>query len=429
MGSWSVVGLARSGVAAANALVRRGERVLASDLRRDVDLSRLDPAVEVALGENRLRAGDTVVVSPGLRPGLPVFREAAERGLEVIGEIGLFQRLEPDAPILAVTGTDGKSTTTTWLGHMVAEAGLPVWVGGNLGTPLCEAVDGLVDGAVVVAEVSCFQLWTSPAFHPRVAVATNIAEDHLDYFAGSFDRYVAAKRALLAHLGPGDAAVLNREDPVLATWRAPRVLWYGVSGGDLRVEDGVLCAGDRLLAPVDALPLPGRHNVENALAAAGGALAFGIDVEAVERGLRTYQGLPHRVERIRTLDGVTWYNDSKATNPHASEAALRSFQAPFVLICGGSEKGSDFDAWASLVVERCHHVVCIGETAPRIVAALRDRVPVETVDGLSSAIAAARRAARAPGVVVLSPACASYDQFQSFEDRGDQMRAMVLSLA
>lgn len=441
--SYSILGLARSGVAAANALHRRGASVIVSDLRGVEALAehiaRLEPGIEVALGENVLRDGDTIVVSPGIPPRAPVFAEAEARGLEVVGEVALFQRLEPKKPILAVTGTDGKSTTTAWLGAMCEASGRPTWVGGNIGVPLCESVDRLEPDHLVIAEVSCFQLSTAAELHPRVAILTNIAPDHLDYYSGSLPAYVAAKRRLLANLALGESAVLNRDDATLRTWSAPRparTLWYSRSplDADLQgvfVRDGRLVARmpDELdLIAVDDLPIPGSHNVENALAATCGALAWGIPAKSVCEALRSFGGLEHRIERIRTVDGVTWYNDSKATNPHAGEAALRAFEEKIVLIAGGSKKGSDFDAWADLVADHVRHAVLCGDTADRIEGAIAGRVPVTRANTLADATLAARHAAGGQGVIVLSPACASFDQFQSYEHRGREFKRLVHEL-
>lgn len=441
--SYSVLGLARSGVAAANALARRGASVLISDLRSEQKVSpflaRLEPSVDVRLGENVVRDGDVVVASPGIPPRAPIFAECRTRGLEVIGEVALFQRLAPDVPILAVTGTDGKSTTTTWLGEMIAASGRPTWVGGNLGTPLCEALAELSPNHVVVAEVSCFQLTTSPELHPRVAVYTNLAPDHLDYYDGSFEAYVAAKARLMGQLTAGEAVVLNADDALLGGWAAPEgaaTCWYSAHGARARrgvfVEDGALVstmgALEEHLVGLGELQVPGAHNVENAMAAAAGALAFGVGADAVRAALRAYRGLEHRIERVREVGGITWYNDSKATNPHAGEAALRAFDEPIVLICGGSDKAADFGPWADLATEHVRHAICCGATAARIEAAIDGRIPTTRTDTLAEAVQAARDAAGGRGVVVLSPVCASFDQFDNFEHRGRVFKSLVEAL-
>ncbi len=443
--SYSVIGLAKSGVAAANALHVRGHQVVISDLR-DVTalaehLARLRAGVEVVLGENVVREGDLVVVSPGIPPRGAVFEDARAKGCEVIGEIALFQRLAGGVDTLAVTGTDGKSTTTCWLGEMLRASGRPTWVGGNLGTPLCASLEELTPEHAVVAEVSCFQLWTSEEWHPAVAVITNIAPDHLGYYDGSYDRYKAAKRQVMANLGAGETAVLNADDPTLVQWRAPQPAVTRWFSRDVLPDDkeGVFLRGDTLtarlgdidtaLVRVDQLQVPGVHNVENAMAAACAALSFGLSVEAVRDALQSFAGLEHRIERVRTVGGVTFYNDSKATNPHAGEAALRSFSESFVLIAGGSKKGSDFEPWADLVADNVRHAVLCGDTAERIAEAIDGRVPITTTKTLEDAVTAAYELAGDGGVVVLSPACASFDQFRSFEHRGEVFKGLVANLS
>jgi UDP-N-acetylmuramoylalanine--D-glutamate ligase len=440
------MGLARSGVAAANALVKRGHRVVASDLRDEVKLSaflsQLDPRVEVILGENPVLAGSVIVVSPGITPSAPVFQEAARLGCDVVGEIGLFYQLRGTVPVLAVTGTDGKSTTTSWLGAMCEVAGRPTWVGGNLGTPLCASLDVLTTEHTVVAEVSCFQLSTAPNFHPKVAVVTNIAPDHLDYYGGSFEAYVQAKASVIANHGPGDTMVLNADDPILSQWTAPdgaQVLWFSRRGPLPDSQSGLWVDQNTIwyrgpneeaqaVVPCNELPIPGQHNVENAMAAAGAGLAYGLPMSAVQQALRSFGGLEHRIEYITTIDGVRYYNDSKATNPHASEAALRAFDDTMVLICGGSEKDSDFTGWADLVSQRCHHVVCCGDTGEGIRAVLGDRVETSFTYRLDDATELAKTIAHGQGVVVLSPACASFDQFTNFEERGRAFKSYVNAL-
>jgi UDP-N-acetylmuramoylalanine--D-glutamate ligase len=446
MTTYCVMGLARSGVAAANALVKRGHRVVASDLRDEDQLtaflSQLDPRVEVVLGENRVLPDAVIVVSPGIKPSAPVFEEATRRGSDVVGEIGLFYELSGGVPVLAVTGTDGKSTTTRWLGAMCEAAGHPTWVGGNLGTPLCASLDELTADHTVVAEVSCFQLSTAPNFHPTVAVITNIAPDHLDYYGGSFDAYVQAKAAIIANHGSGDTVVLNADDPILSQWTAPegaQVLWFSRQSVLPSPQSGLWVENDTIwyrgpdgeahtVVPCNALRIPGQHNVENAMAAAGAGLAHGLPMEAVQDALRSFGGLEHRIEYITTIDGVRYYNDSKATNPHASEAALRSFDDKMVLICGGSEKDSDFAAWGDLVAQRCHHVVCCGDTGEGIRTALGDRVETSFTYRLDDATRLAKTVANGMGVVVLSPACASFDQFTNFEERGRAFKDYVNAL-
>ncbi len=430
---YSVVGLARSGVAAANALARLGKDVLASDTK-DTLATALDPRVATHFGKNVVRAGDVVVMSPGVPPHAPIFAEAERLGCRVISEIQLFQELRPDLHVLAITGTDGKSTTTSWLGAMCA-ADRPTFVGGNIGIPLTQAVHDLAHGQTVVAEVSNAQLMTAPAFHPRVAVVTNIAPEHLDYH-GSFEAYVAAKHRILENLGEGDAAVLRR-DPLLGSWRAPgraRTLYFDRTPHDLDGLTVLPMAGrptlvfrldgvETQLVPVDELALPGSHNLENAMAAAGAALLHGIPAETVRGVLRRFQGLEHRLERVPTTDGINWYNDSKATNPHAAMAGLTAFSEGLVVIAGGYGKGADFREWADRVAAAAVHVVVNGKSRDEMAALLEGRVPHTVVPTLAEAVEAAR--ALRPLNAVLSPACASFDQFTDFEHRGRTFKELV----
>jgi UDP-N-acetylmuramoylalanine--D-glutamate ligase len=450
---FSVLGIARSGVAAANALVRRGADVVASDLRAEAALAdalaRLDPRVAVVTGENRVREGDTVIISPGIKPGSPAFREAHARGAAVWSDVELFGRMSP-APVLAITGTDGKSTTTALLGEIVRAGGRPVFVGGNIGIPLMGGLDELTPGHVVVAEVSCFQLVHCPTLRPRVAVYTNIAVDHVDYH-GSYEAYQAAKRLLVANQTRSDTIVWNADDAELRhwTWPVPPRRWaysrLGPVEAGLHAMDGVVTAAmDGATFPLigtDEIRIPGPHNLENAMAAAGAALAFGIEPEAVADTLRAFPGLEHRIEHTATIGAVGWYNDSKATNPHAALAGLTAFgERPMVVIAGGSEKGSDFGEVGQVLAARARGVVLIGQTRDRIAAAIAAAVadrgapagggpPVVKADTLEGAIAAAHDLARGEGVVTLCPVCASFDMFQDYEDRGRQFKEAVRRFA
>ena len=440
--AYSVIGLARSGVAASNALARRGFDVQASDIRTPAQLAdflaRLEPRVKVKLGSNAFRPGDTLVMSPGIKPTATIFAEARAADCEIIGEVALFQRLRPQSvPILAVTGTDGKSTTTSWLGHIMSQHG-PVWTGGNLGTPLCESLSQLTDEHVVVAEISCFQLSTSPEMHPKVAVFTNLAPDHLDYYSGSYDEYQAAKKRLLGNQGPGDATILNADDPILSTWEPPPGARRVLRSRQKELSEGVFSIGPTIevrlpefsgtLLEVRELPIPGTHNVDNAMGASAAALIAGATVDEVREGLRTFGGLEHRMERVRTVGGVTWYNDSKATNPHAAMAGLGAFDEPIVLICGGSAKGADFTEWADVAVKQCRHIVACGATAGQMLAAVGGRVPTTHTETMADAVEAANEAAAGSGVAALSPACASFDQFDNFEHRGRVFKDLVNQL-
>lgn len=446
--SFSVIGMGRSGVAAANLLAKLGGDVLLSD-RADSEGVRasaasLDPAVRTQFGREVVRAGDVAVLSPGIPPSAPAYRIAHRVADEVIGEMELFFRLFPGT-VVAVTGTDGKSTTTTLIAHLLRTAGRNAVAAGNLGNPVCDLVPELGPDDVVVAEVSCFQLLTCSRFRPRVAVVTNLAEDHIEHH-GSFDAYVRAKALVLARQAAGDAFVRNDDDPILRWWLRPGDPWTADNGQvvvdvsrEHPVHDGAffadgafrLAAGGRVETLCDraAFPLPGGHNVENALLAIAAARALGAAPDRLAEGLGTYRGLPHRIERVREVDGVVFYNDSKATNPHAAITGLRAFDEPVVLIAGGHEKDLSLDDLSTEVGVRCEAVVLVGECAGRMQREFPAAVPSEILPDLPSGVARALELARPRGRAVLfSPASSSYDQFRNFEERGDRFRELVNSL-
>ena len=393
-----VVGLARSGVAAARLLAAAGEEVVAVDGGRpDVELD-----VETHLGTDGvelLDRADLVVKSPGVPRQAPVVEAALARGIEVIGELELaWRRL--GRSVIAVTGTNGKTTTVELLGHVHRVAGIPVAVAGNVGTALSDIVGTLPPDGVVVAECSSFQLEDTVAFAPQAAVLLNLEPDHLDRH-GTLEAYRDAKLRIFANQGPDDVAVAPPE--LLPGWaRARRVV-----PATLRPEE---------------VRLRGAHNLQNAGAAAAVALARGVDPEAVAEALRTFAGVPHRLEEVATHDGVAYVNDSKATNVASTLVALRALADERVhLILGGQGKGQDF-APLREAVAGCASVQLIGEDAAVIEEAVGGG---EQRGDLEHAVAAARAAARPGDVVLLSPACASFDQFADFEARGEEFRRLV----
>ncbi|WP_270044097.1 UDP-N-acetylmuramoyl-L-alanine--D-glutamate ligase [Solirubrobacter ginsenosidimutans] len=433
-GPFLVLGLARSGVAAARALTDRGQRVVATDARTvsdEVRAALLAMGAEVRDGEAGADLLDdiaTVVKSPGVPREAPLVATALIQGVEVIGELELGWRLLENE-FIALTGSNGKTTTVELIGHIHRTAGLPVTVAGNVGTALTSLPGTLDPDAVVVCEASSFQLEDTFAFAPDAAVLLNLAEDHLDRH-GTFENYRAAKLAVFAHQPPGALAVvpagLALDD---AGGAATRITFGDGAGPDLAHRDGTLYwRGERLLAAAE-IRLRGPHNRENAMAAAGVCLARGLDPAAVREALRTFTGVAHRLEEIATVGGVAFVNDSKATNVASAEVAIRSFERGVHLIAGGSEKGSDFAPLAEPVKARCEGVYLIGETAPRLHAALTSTgVPIDDAQNLERAFAHAVAAAGPGDVVLLSPACASYDQYRSYEERGEHFRDLVAQL-
>jgi UDP-N-acetylmuramoylalanine--D-glutamate ligase len=430
-----VVGLARSGVAAALALRALGQTVVGCDAGSGNQPALVEAAgrlreagVEVRLdasGVDVAARARTLIKSPGVPQDAPAVRAARDRGAVVLGELEFAWRLIPNE-FVAVTGTNGKTTTTEWIGHVHREAGLPVAVAGNVGTAASSLGDRLPGDVTVVCEASSFQLEDTVAFSPEAAVLLNLSPDHLDRH-GTYEEYVAAKLKVFANQGNYDVAVapadLGIED---LGGCARRVLFGSGPGPELSDRAGHLWWDDLPIVRVDELALPGAHNVQNAMATAAVCLARGVAPEAVATGLRTFTGVRHRLERIPAEDGVTWVNDSKATNVASTIVALQAFPGGIHLIAGGRGKQQDFSPLAPLVAERCRAVYLVGEAAAELADALAPSgVPLHQAGDLERAVGLARCAAVAGEVVLLSPACASYDQYTDFEARGDHFRALV----
>jgi UDP-N-acetylmuramoylalanine--D-glutamate ligase len=428
-GPFLVVGLARSGRAAAALLHARGAEVVAVDgaPRERLRLDDLPAGVEVHAGVDgvalleRVRA---VVKSPGVPAQTSVIVAARERGLPVLGELELAWRCVENE-VIAVTGTNGKTTTTELLGHLHRTAGVPVAVVGNVGTAYSSlAVEGHDPNAVVVCECSSFQLEDTQCFAPEVAVILNLESDHLDRH-GSLAAYHAAKLKIFANQGNDDVAVAPEGLGVVDLGGCARRVCVGESPeAELSLRAGTLWWDSEPLLRVEELALRGPHNVRNAMAASAAALARGLPVDAVREGLRTFAGVPHRLEEVAERDGVVYVNDSKATNVAAALVGLASFEVPVHVILGGRGKGEDYAPLRPAVAAHCADggaAYLIGEEAGALRSALDglDGVPLHDVGTLDAAIAAARAAARPGQVVLLSPACASFDQFENFERRGE----------
>ena len=434
-GPYVVVGLARSGVAAALALRERGAEVAGVDSGQvpDETVERLLAAgVEVHAGSDGVdlltRAG-SLIKSPGVPKEAPVVAAARERGLAVLGEYETGWRLLPGHEFVAVTGSNGKTTTVELIGHLHREAGLPVKVAGNVGTALTSLPGTLAAGTIVVAEASSFQLEDTEAFAPEAAVLLNLAEDHLDRH-GTFEAYRAAKLEIFARQPNEAVAVaplgLGVED---LGGCARRVCFGAGPGAELADRAGQLWWDEQPLLAVSELGLRGAHNVQNAMAAAAVCLARGVDPEAVAAGLRSFGGLVHRLEEVATVDGVLYVNDSKATNVASALVGIDSFPGGVHVILGGRSKGGAFTELLPKVAERCRAAYLIGETAPELREALAPAgVPLHDCADLEHAVSAASAAAEPGDVVLLSPACPSYDQYTSYEQRGDHFRALARAL-
>ena len=441
----SVVGLAKSGVAAARLIRHLGGRVLASDS------SPLEALPAEARGLERLGCAlwagghpdeaflgaELVVVSPGVPLELPALVAMRARGVPIIGELELAWRVM-EADVIAITGTNGKTTTTALTGELLRTQVRPVLVGGNIGTPLAEHALEFPGDGLVVAETSSFQLDTTDRFRPRVAAILNITPDHLDRH-GTFERYVDAKARIFANQTPTDCVVLNADDPVtaaLAGRARARVIWFSrlttLTHG-VFIYDGWIVAklngSTERICPVTEITLRGQHNVENVLAATACALWTGMSPSSIRRGIAAFRGVAHRIERVHDDRGVVYYNDSKGTNVDSTIKALESFSEPVILIAGGKGKGQDFGPLAEAARGRVRRAILIGQDRARIRAALElQGVPAEDAESMDDAVRRAHEAAQVGDVVLLSPACASFDMFSNFEHRGDVFKSVVRAL-
>ncbi|HEY5257994.1 MAG TPA: UDP-N-acetylmuramoyl-L-alanine--D-glutamate ligase [Candidatus Baltobacteraceae bacterium] len=448
-----VIGLGRSGLASVEVLRARGMTVYATDEKAPDALRDAIARVQQAGGRFVAPADIDMILddctSAVLSPGIPltsaVVRAVQAAGVTVLGEIEVAYRLCA-APIIAVTGTKGKSTTTALIGHLLRAAGKNVRVGGNIGNPLIAEVTGVTPDDWVVAEVSSFQLETIRAFRPRVAVLLNLAPDHLDrYF--SMEEYVEAKFRIFANQGMQDAFVGNLDDERLAAlqWQhdeehrvAARQLWFTLSDRHERatmyLQDGAIVyapiVGDpRPIALMrrDEIVLAGEHNVQNVMAALLAALAIGCDPARLREAVKAFVPMAHRLQPVGEIDGVLYVDDSKATNPGAVQAALAAYDRPIVLVSGGRAKGTAFDELGAAIDLRAKAAVLIGESAAAIEATLQ-RTPVARASSMHDAVAKARALAAPGDIVILSPGCASFDMFASAEDRGEQFAAAVAAL-
>jgi UDP-N-acetylmuramoylalanine--D-glutamate ligase len=420
----TVAGAARSGIAAALLLAERGARVTLTDARSELEPSESnqlrDARVALELGAQRLEtftSADLLVVSPGIPLEEPQIAAAREAGVPVMGEIELASRWLTGR-IVAITGTKGKSTTTTLTGRMFTAGGLTAVVGGNIGTPLSSQVAASTPETFHIVEVSSFQLETTETFHPWIAVLLNLSSDHLDRH-GSMEAYGAAKAKIFANQTPDDWAVINADDPqTLALARAGRAR-------------KVFFSADTPLVPLSSIRLIGRHLVADVMAAATVAQLAGVPADAMVRAVESFSGLEHALEPVAVVDGVSFVNDSKATNVEAAQRAIESFDTGLVVIMGGRFKSGDFSLLRDPLRSRDAKVVAIGEAASMIERALQGAVPVEVAATLEAAVWRAYELARAQGtegVVLLAPACASFDMFRDYAERGRAFKKEVLKV-
>jgi UDP-N-acetylmuramoylalanine--D-glutamate ligase len=439
-----VVGLGKSGVASALFMKKQGARVTVSDTKSGDELRNeipvlLDNGITVETGghgERTFRGQDLIVVSPGVPVDTPLLVQARSLGETVIGEIELAAQFLP-GPIVGITGSNGKTTTTTLTGEIMRASGLPALVGGNIGTPAISLIERAKPGAVIVLEISSFQLETVQTFRPKAAVVLNVTPDHLDRHR-TFEIYADAKARIFENQQQTDFAVLNADDPTcvaMAKKTRAQVFWFSrqkeVESGAW-VRDGNVVFrdsnGQREILQVSEIPLKGAHNLENVLAAVSAGVLMGCAPEKIRQAVHDFKAVEHRLEFVASIRGVDYYNDSKATNVDATIKALESFPANIHLILGGKDKGSDYTVLNDLLRKRVKRVYTIGAAAPKIESQIKapEVIHAET---LENAIRQANAAAQAGDIVLLAPACASFDQFKSYEHRGKVFKDVVRGLA
>jgi UDP-N-acetylmuramoylalanine--D-glutamate ligase len=440
-----VVGLGRSGIASALFLKSRGARVTVSDAKSEAQLREeipalLDQGISVETGghgERTFQDQDLIVVSPGVPIDAEPITQARSLGQPVIGEMELaFEFLR--GHIVAITGSNGKTTTTSLMGKILAESGFSTLVGGNIGTPAISLVELAAEDSVTVLEVSSFQLQTIRSFRPRVAVILNITTDHLDRH-GTFEAYVSAKARIFENQRADDFAVLNADEPTcvdLASRTRAQVFWFSRTheierGTQVRDRQIVFRDGntEQTIMPVSEIPLKGSHNLENVLAAVCAGALMRCGPESIRRAVAGFKAVEHRLEYVATINGVEYYNDSKATNVDATIKALESFPANIHLILGGKDKGSDYTVLTRLLRERVKRVYTVGAAAEKIESQIGNSSLVTRSGTIESAIRQASSASVPGDVVLLAPACASFDQFHNYEHRGRAFKELVGKLA
>ena len=438
-----VVGLGKSGVASALFLKAHGARVAVSDTKSGDELHNgipvlLDHGITVETGghgERTFRGQDLIVVSPGVPVDAAPLVQARSLGEAVIGEIELAAQFLP-GPIVAITGSNGKTTTTTLTAEILTAGGLSTLVGGNIGTPAISLADRAKHDTVIVLEVSSFQLETIQTFRPKIAVVLNVTPDHLDRHR-TLEVYVDAKARIFENQRSDDFAVLNEDDPTCVTMAAraqAQIFWFSrqkevkqgawVRDGNILFRDS---AGQREIMQVSEIPLKGAHNLENVLAAVCASALMGCAPEKIRQAVRNFKAVEHRLEYVATIRGVDYYNDSKATNVDATIKALESFPANIHLILGGKDKGSDYSVLNDLLRQRVKRVYTIGAAAAKIESQIQG-VEVVHAETLENALRKANAVAQPGDVVLLAPACASFDQFKSYEHRGKVFKEIVRGL-
>jgi UDP-N-acetylmuramoylalanine--D-glutamate ligase len=444
-----VVGLGRTGLATARFLHQKGARVLVSDTADESQLGESvrmlrEMGVALELGPHRIASfqdADLIVVSPGVSHTIEPIERARSRGIPLMGEVELASRFIKE-PIVAVTGTNGKTTTTKLLGQMLKNSGISVFVGGNIGKPLIEYAGSDQKKQIVVAEISSFQLDTIDSFKAKVSVLLNITADHLDRYP-NFEAYADSKMRIFNNQQADDVAVLNGSDPLIRAKtkaiKSQRLFFPSLEAD----EQGAILNGKRIILNLDKLKriqskirnqeyldiaklrLRGRHNFENACAASLAALASGATLEGIQKTVDHFKGLAHRLEQVATVNGVHYYNDSKATNVDGVLRALDSFSKPVLLLMGGRDKGSDFSVLQDHIRAHVKELIVMGEAAEAILAALGQLLPTKAAASMQEAVTTAFQDADSDDVVLFSPGCASFDWYRNYAERGDDFRRAV----
>ncbi len=435
-----VVGLARTGVVTSLFSAGYGATVTATDERPESDLA--ETAAQLRSAGVKLELGghvdasfleqDLIVVSPGVPANLPPLELARKQGIPVWSEIELAWRFLR-GKLVAITGSNGKTTTTALLAHILQTSNIPTLVGGNIGTPLLAFVERSTDPAVTVAEISSFQLETIDKFRPEIGVLLNLTPDHLDRH-GTFEEYAHAKMRMFENQLERDMAVLNADDPEITKRMPakPHIFWFSrqkrvATGAFLRDNEIVFRneGSEAVLARRDQIPLRGEHNVENVLAACAAAYLAGATPAAIASGVKSFRGVEHRLEFAGEISGVQFYNDSKATNVDAAVKAVEAFPGPLVVILGGKDKGSPYTPLRELLHQRARVALLIGEAAPKIATDLEGAVEIRQAGTLERAMQLAMETARPGDTVLLAPACSSFDQFENYEQRGRAFKELV----
>ncbi len=440
----SVIGAVRSGTGAAKLIKRLSGKPFVSD---SGDEKKLEKQIKI-LKENKIEFEvgkhtdkvfdcDLMVVSPGVPTDSKVILTAKEKNIKIIGEVELASAF-CKGNIIAITGTNGKTTTTSLCGHLLKTCGAKTYVVGNIGDAFSEVALDVKKNEFVVLEISSFQLDTIDEFKPKVAAILNITPDHLNRYENKFENYIYSKFRIFKNQGHADYLILNRDDKTISKFLSPHEsndLFFSLSenqvNGCFRLNEKIIYnrnGKNEFECNVTDIPIPGEHNAANAMAAISAVKTFGFDNEKIKRGLKTFKGVEHRLEFVRELDGVRYINDSKATNVDSVWYALRSFNEPIFLILGGQDKGNDYNQIKDLVIEKVEKIYAIGSSADVVFNFFHKDVKVEIKNSLQDAIISASKEARQGEVVLLSPACASFDQFEDYQHRGRVFKEFVKNL-